>query len=153
MSGKGQRPESNLAERVLVIMLRLSGIILLSALVPAVMPHSWMDGIHRQMDLGQLPDMPIVGYLTRSLSAMYAMHGAIVFFVSLDVRRYLPLIKFLFVLAFLFGLGMVVLDRAVDMPTAWACGEGPSIIILSAIALWLTSRVPRTYPDLGESLN
>jgi hypothetical protein len=153
MNDKLQRPEGNLAERVLVILLRLSGIVLLSALIPAVMPHSWMDQIHRQMDLGQLPDMPIVGYLTRSLSAMYALHGAIVFFVSPDVRRYLPLIRCLFVLGFLFGLGMVVLDRAVNMPTVWACCEGPSIIILSAVALWVTSRVPRSYADLGESLN
>jgi len=34
-----------------------------------------------------------MGYLTRSLSAMYALHGALVFLVSLDVRRFLPVVK------------------------------------------------------------
>jgi len=143
----GRIPSTNWAERVLVIMLRVSGIALLTAVVPAVMPHSWMDGIHRSMDLGELPVMPIVGYLTRSLSALYALHGALVFFVSLDVRRYLPVIKCLFLLGFLFGLGMVVLDQAVHMPTPWACCEGPLIIILCAFALWLTSKVPQAQPD------
>lgn len=144
MENKDKHPSTNLAERVLVILLRVSGIMLLTALIPAVMPHSWMDDIHRRMDLGQLPDMPIVGYLTRSLSALYALHGALVFFVSLDVRRYLPVIKCLFVLGFLFGVGMVVLDRAVGMPTAWACCEGPFILVLSVVLLWLTSRVPQS---------
>lgn len=143
MVTNGQLPSTNWAERTLVILLRVSGIVLLTALIPAVMPHSWMDEIHRRMELGQLPDMPIVGYLTRSLSALYALHGALVFFVSLDVRRYLPVIKCLFVLGFLFGLGMVILDQAVRMPTQWACCEGPSIIILSGIALWVTSKVPQ----------
>ena len=143
MNGKTDKPQRNLAERLLVLMLRASGVVLLTAVIPAVMPHGWMDDIHRRMDLGQLPDMPIVGYLTRSLSALYALHGAVVFFVSLDVRRYLPVIKCLFMLGFLFGLGMVILDTAVDMPTLWVCCEGPSIIALSSIALWLASKVPR----------
>lgn len=144
MSSKTENPLRNMAERVLVIVLRVSGMLLLTALVPAVMPHSWMDEIHRRLDLGQLPDMPIIGYLTRSLSGLYALHGAVIFFVSLDVRRYLPVIKCLFVLGFLFGLGMVVLDRAVGIPTLWACCEGPFIIVLSIIALWLASKVPQT---------
>jgi hypothetical protein len=105
------------------------------------------------MDLGQLPDMPIVGYLTRSLSALYAFHGALVFFVSLDVRRYLPVIKCLFVLAILFGAGMFILDLAVGMPRQWAHCEGPSIIILSCIALWLTSKVPQAQRDPRSSQN
>jgi hypothetical protein len=147
MENQDQHPSRSLAERVLVIVLRISGILLLTALIPAVMPHAWMDDIHRRMDLGQLPDMPIIGYLTRSLSAMYALHGAIVFFVSLDVRRYLPVIKCLFVLGFLFGLGMVVLDVAVKMPMQWACCEGPFIILLSGVLLWLTSRVPQARSD------
>ena len=151
MVTNGEIQSINVAERTLVILLRLSGIGLLIALFPAVMPFAWMDEIHRRMDLGQLPDIPIMGYLTRSLSALYALHGALVFFVSLDVRRYLPVIKCLFVLAILFGAGMFILDLVVGMPRQWAYCEGPSIIILSCIALWLTSRVPQAAPDPRSS--
>lgn len=137
----------NWAEVALVIFLRFAGVVLMTALIPAVMPHSWMDQIHREMGLGILPDVPIVGYLTRSLSAMYALHGAIVLFVSRDVRRYLPVIKLLFVLGLLFGLGMVVLDVFVGMPTAWAACEGPGIISVSVLALWLAFRSDRGTSD------
>ena len=48
---------------------------------------------------------------------MYTMHGAVVFFVSLDVRRYLPVVKCLAVLAATFGTAMIVLDVMVGMPS------------------------------------
>jgi hypothetical protein len=151
MNNKGQHPSSDFAERALVILLRVSGLVLLTALFTAVMPFTWMDEIHRRLGLGELPDLPITGYLTRSLSAMYALHGALVFFVSLDVRRYLPVVKCVFVLGILFGFGMLVLDQAVGMPRRWAYCEGPSIIILSGILLSLASRVPQALSDPRQS--
>jgi len=111
--------------------------VLLAAVIPAVMPFAWMDEIHRQLDMGDLPRGPIMGYLTRSLSAMYAMHGGLVLFVSLDVRRFLPVIKCLAVLIVIFGIGMIVLDIMVGMPWFWVLGEGPIIIIFGGILLWL----------------
>ena len=102
-------------ESVLILLLRVSGILLLTALVPVVMPFTWMQEIHRQLGLGELPTGPIMGYLTRSLSAMYAVHGAIVLFLSLDIRRFLPVIKCVAALGIMFGMGMIPLAS----PTIW----------------------------------
>jgi len=132
---------SNLNEKALVVLLRVSAVILLMAVIPAVMPFAWMDEIHRQLGMGDLPRGPIMGYLTRSLSAMYAMHGGLVLFLSLDVRRYLPVVKCLAVLALVFGIGMIVLDIMVGMPWFWVLGEGPFIIVLGGIILWLAGRI------------
>jgi hypothetical protein len=132
------------AEKTLVLLMRFSGVLLLTAMIPVVMPFAWMQDIHRALGMGEFPAGPIVGYLTRSLSAMYAMHGALVFFVSLDVRRYLPLVKFLAVLGILFGSGMLVLDIMVGMPPSWIIGEGPFIIVLGGVMLWLAGRVHQT---------
>jgi hypothetical protein len=132
------------SEKTLVILMRLAGVLLLTALIPVVMPFGWMKSIHHALGMGELPEGPIMGYLTRSLSAMYAMHGALVFFVSLDVRRYLPVVKFLAVLGILFGSGMLVLDIMVGMPPRWITGEGPFIIVLGGVMLWLTGRVQQT---------
>jgi hypothetical protein len=123
-------------DRVLVLVLRISGIILLTALVPAVMPFAWMQLIHGWIGMGDLPAKPIVGYLTRSLSLMYAMHGALIFFISLDVHRFLPAVKFLAALGMVFGAGMIFLDFMVGMPISWAICEGPFVILLSALLLW-----------------
>ena len=131
-----------MSEKVLVWLLRISGVILLIALVPVVMPFSWMQVIHRQLGMGDLPAGPIVGYLTRSLSLFYALHGALIIFVSLDIRRYLPVVKFLAVVAILFGVSMVVLDSAVGMPLYWILCEGPFVVPLGIVMLWLAGRIP-----------
>ena len=124
--------------------MRLAAVMLLTALIPVVMPFSWMKDIHHALGMGVLPEGPIMGYLTRSLSAMYAMHGALVFFVSLDVRRYLPVVKCLAVLGISFGSGMLALDIMVGMPSSWIAGEGPFIIVLGGVMLWLTGRVQQS---------
>jgi hypothetical protein len=131
----------NHSEKALVLLLRIAAVILLTALIPAVMPFAWMKDIHRLLGMGELPEEPIVGYLTRSLSLMYAMHGALVFFVSLNVRRYLPVVKCLAVLAMFFGIGMLALDVMVGMPPSWIAGEGPFIFVLGGVMLWLARHV------------
>jgi hypothetical protein len=139
----------NRLEKALIVLLRLAGVLLLTAVIPAVMPFAWMQDIHRLLGMGELPETPITGYLTRSLSALYALHGALVFFVSLDVRRYLPVVRFLAVLSIVFGAGMLVLDIAVGMPLPWIIGEGPSIIILGGVLLWLAGFVQQ--PTAAET--
>ena len=91
--------------------------------------------------MGELPDAPIIGYLTRSLSLMYAMHGAVLLFLSGDVRRFLPVVKFVAALTILLGLWLIALDVVVGMPWFWTVCEGPSLFILCCLVLWLTGRV------------
>jgi hypothetical protein len=49
----------------------------LFALVPVVMPWSWMAATHRWLGLGETPSGRMVEYLARSLSAFYALVGAL----------------------------------------------------------------------------
>jgi hypothetical protein len=134
---------SNHSEKALALVLRIVGIMSLTALIPAVMPFAWMKDIHRLLGMGELPEGPIIGYLTRSLSAMYALEGAVVVFVSLDIHRYLPIVRLLAVLTILFGMGMLVLDSTVGMPLMWTATEGPFIIIFGSVVLWLSGRISR----------
>jgi len=131
----------NRYERTLVLLLQLDGIIMLAALLPSMMPLAWMQTTHRYLGMGELPDRPIIGYLTRSLSLMYAMHGAVLLFLSWDVRRFLPVVKLVAVLTILFGLCLTALDVVVGMPSFWAVSEGPSLFILYCVVFWLTGRV------------
>jgi hypothetical protein len=83
----------NRHERILVWLLRISGVIMLTALGAVAMPYDWMNVIHQKQGLGELPHVPIVEYLTRSISALYALHGALLVFVASDLRRYLPVVR------------------------------------------------------------
>jgi hypothetical protein len=125
------------AEHILILFLRVSAAILLLALPAALMPQSWMAAIHHALGLGTLSEQTIVAYLTRSVSALYACLGALYAFVSFDVRRYLPLLRFSAWLKLTFGLGMLALDVAVGMPAPWTAVEGPFIVTWSLALLGL----------------
>jgi Na+-translocating ferredoxin:NAD+ oxidoreductase RnfD subunit len=130
-------------EKVLVTLLRMGAVITLSALGAVVMPQTWMAAIHQALGMGDLPDLPIVGYLTRSLSALYAVHGAMLLFVSFDVRRYLPLVRFSAGLVIVFGAMLLAIDAAAGLPWWWTFVEGPFLVVLGTVLLGLSGRIPQ----------
>jgi hypothetical protein len=109
----------------LAVLLRLVGAAELAALLFAFAPLGWLDVVHdRVLGLGPLPSGRIVEYLARHLSALYAVHGAMVLAVSFDLPRYRPLAR---VLGWSHvGLGAAVgwADWSAGFPWAWAVGEG-----------------------------
>lgn len=102
-----------------------------------------MVEVHGWLDLGDLPGLPIVGYLTRSLAALYALRGALVLFISFDVSRYAPLITFMAVTTIVFGLALVAIDVAAGMPWFWLLAEGPVIAAIWAAILWLQNEAKK----------
>jgi hypothetical protein len=140
----------NRTEKILAWLLRVGGAVMLVALVAVFMPFEWMDSIHRQTGLGELPHVPIVGYLTRSISAFYALHGALLLFLARDVSRHLPVVRFLAVAGIVFGVLLLGLDWAVEMPALWTLGEGPWVMVLSGVVLWFTRACKRNPPS-GKS--
>lgn len=109
------------------------------AFLAVVAPTSVLDQIHRLCGLGEMPSETIVGYLARSGSLLYALHGTMILFMATNPRRYLPLIRFMACAAILHGATMLVIDCAVGMPLWWRCAEGPGfaatgVVVLLAIA-------------------
>ncbi len=129
------------AERRLVWLLRAAAGLLMLAGPFAFLPHGWMSTVHERFGLGPLPELPIVGYLTRSVSALYAFYGVITLWISRDVRRYGPLIDLLGLGNVLFGGFMLLLDRVVTMPRFWILIEGPFIIAFGSAILLLRRRM------------
>jgi len=78
-----------------VILLRFLGVSALFALVAVFMPGSWMAATHCWLGLGEMPTGPVVEYLARSVSAFYALFGALCLVVASDLERYRPLVRFL----------------------------------------------------------
>ena len=65
------------SDRLLTILLYFFGISGVLAVAVVCMPMSWMGSAHRWLGLGDMPTGPVVEYLTRSLSAFYALFGAV----------------------------------------------------------------------------
>ena len=127
-------------ERLLVLVLRIIGVVLISAIFPVFFPRSWMVTLNDQLGLAGFPDQPLSWYLARSLSLMYFAHGVIVLSLSTDVRRYWPLIRVLGYLNVILGVVLTGIDIVTSMPVWWTAGEGPSVI-LGGVALLVLVRL------------
>ena len=138
--------EESKASRTLALVLRGIGCLDLLALVAVAAPEHWLDIAHRSTGLGPLPHDPIVGYLARSASALYALHGAMVIFISFDVRRYDRLIRFMAWAALVHGAVMLGIDLAQHMPVIWRYGEGPSFAATGLVVLCLQRNQLRGRP-------
>jgi hypothetical protein len=133
-------------ERLLANVLRLAASFLLLAALAVLLPFPRMDSVHSWLGLGRLPDVPIIHYLTRSLSALYAFHGAIMWGLTWNVQRYGPLIRLLAWGDIVFGMAMFVIDLTAEMPWFWTAAEGPSLVAFGILILWLQRRCARTEP-------
>ena len=113
------------ANSLLVFLLRLMGVSALLALVAVFMPMSWMAATHRWLGLGEMPTVPIVEYLARSLSAFYFFFGTLCLLAASSLDRYRQLVRLL-------ALAFVVMGS--DSSTFWI-----SILASRCIAVILSS--------------
>lgn len=135
-------PSRNTSERVIIFLLRLIGAFGLFAVPAIFLPYTWMDEIHAWMGLGKLPDAPIVSYLSRTLSMFYATSSVMMLAISLDVRRYRPLIRVWGTILLLSGCTFLGIDLYSGMPADWTWSEGPPTIVVALLVLWLQRRIP-----------
>lgn len=142
-------PQASKKERLLVLVLRCAGVVLLLAYAAVFLPVAWMAAVHRWLGLGQFPSFPIVDYLTRSISILYGIKGGLYLLLSTDVRRYRPVIVYSAWAAICFGVAMLVIDARAGMPWTWTLGEGPCVILAGAALLTLVRGVP---VENGDSL-
>lgn len=127
--------------RFLTLFLRVVGTVAGTAAFCAVMPLTWMDAVHRAFGMGALPPQPIVAYLARSASALYALLGGLFWMLSCDVVRYRPVIRWLGRAAIVLGLLLLWIDSTAGLPRLWQLAEGPANILLGAIIL-IAARQP-----------
>jgi hypothetical protein len=125
------------SDRPLKIVLRCWGCLDLLALVAVVAPTAWLAWGHEWAGLGPFSEAPVVGYLARSASALYVLHGALILFISTDVRRYGPLISFLAAGSIVHGMVIIGIDWAVGMPAWWTRVEGAAFATGGVVVLLL----------------
>lgn len=128
-------------DRFLQVLLRIVGTAGLLAIPFVLAPHSWIDAIHQGLGMGQLPGAPVVGYLARSASALYAILGGLLWTVSFDVRRHRMVLSYLGFALILFGGATLAVDFGQGMPIWWRLAEGPLHVACGAVFVWLSWRM------------
>jgi hypothetical protein len=131
----------NAAERALVALLRLGGLLTGLAVFAVFLPADWMAATHEWLGLGVYPVAPITDYLARSLSAFYAAHGALLFVVASDVRRFRPLVLYCGGFGLVVGTLVLGIDLHADLPLWWTLVEGPWIVAIGGLILALARHI------------
>ena len=129
--------------RILAAVLRIGGGLACTAVFAIFLPTAWMAGIHRWLGLGEFPDAAVTQYLSRSVSAFYAMFGGLTILASLDLRRFGPVITYLASVTMAFGVVITGVDAMAKMPTYWTLVEGPPTFVIGLVILLLNRRVQR----------
>jgi hypothetical protein len=133
----------------LVLVLRATAVLLLLAMVGAALPESWMKAGYEWGGLGPWPGGALLVYLARAVSILYGFYGLLALYLSLDVRRYLPLIRFMAIASFPFAPVMFVVIWAAGLPMVWAVCEPTSIVVISA--LWYVASRPAGLVKIAEA--
>src|SRR5262245_21357639 len=107
------------AEMLLRWLLIANGVMTLLALAAVFFPTSTMDMFHRRLMQTPLPEGPIVQYLSRSVSALYAAFGSLTLVLAWGLRRFAPLVTLWGIVAILFGVILLWIDINAPMPAHW----------------------------------
>lgn len=139
--------ETTRRDRALAWLLRGLGCVDLLAIAVAFLPVHTIAAVNQWMGLESLPDSPLVDYLIRSTSVLYALHGGLMLGLSSDVVRYRPLIRLLGWLAIAHGLAMFFVDRQLGLPPWWPWIEGPTFAGCGTAVLLLASTTAHPSPN------
>ncbi len=126
-------------QRALVWYLRAYAVLLLLALPALVVPTRWLAWAYEALGLGTWSQLPLVEYLARSASAIYALVGLLVLWMSFDPPRYRPVLLLLGWVSLPGGVYLLVLDWMLDFPWWWVVLEGP-VVLLSGVVLVVLAR-------------
>jgi hypothetical protein len=119
--------------RLLVVLLRVAGVVTVTAFFAVFLPVEWMASWHASLGLGEFPRDPIVQYLARSVAALYGFHGVLILLVSTDPDKYRSIVSYIAAMNVLFGSMVMAIDLHAGMPAYWTFGEGPPIIVFGIV--------------------
>lgn len=129
-------------QRAQAWLLRLAGAVEILAFIAVIMPRSWMETAHLWLEMGQMPDGPIVIFMIRQASYSYGMHGISLWILASDVERFRPLIIFNGISFLLAALVFFLIDYSAGMPMWWTLSDTLGCLFFGGALLLLNS--PKT---------
>jgi hypothetical protein len=109
----------------------------LLAIVVVFLPATWLGWAHEAVGLGRFPEGRIVGYLARSTSLLYGIHGAMLLVLAGNVLRYRDLIRWYGRVIAAAGLILIGVDIVESMPVWWTVFEGLAVVGIGVVILAL----------------
>lgn len=111
------------------------------------LPVDLMASIHDRLGLDEFPDRPIVIYLARSTSMLYAVHGLVILWVAIHFERYWDFVPVIGGLHAAMGVIILYVDINAGMPWYWTAAEGGPIAAAGCLIVWMWQKANVTDDD------
>jgi hypothetical protein len=138
-------------EKLLRLLLIGFGICCCIAVVPFLMPTSWMAACHEWLGLGSFPKSPIVEYLARMISGLCTLLGLLALVLATNVRHYAALIRLLAISLAALEIINLLYGFSSGMPVWWiwsdAIGAGGFAIAVLYLQQKINSSSPTSEPE------
>lgn len=119
--------------RALKAVMMTCGLVEALAAIAVVLPRAWMQSAYLRLHLGNMPDAALFGYLARSTSLLWAVHGVLIVALARDMERYLPLVRLMGYLTILMGVALLGIDLYEGVPAWWTAVEGPIVLVMGGL--------------------
>ena len=138
-------------EKLLTLILKGFGIICCLAVVPLLMPTSWMAACHEWLGMGEFPGMPVAEYLARMTSGLCAFLGMLALLLARDLQRYAGAIRLLAISVCLLEVINLFYGLPSGMPAWWiwsdAVGAGGFAIVVIYLQQKITNAGSTSEPE------
>ena len=128
-------------EKLLKLLLIGFGICCCIAVVPFLMPTSWMAACHEWLGLGSFPEAPIVDYLARSTSGLCAFLGVLALVLATNVRGYSAIIRLLAISLAALEIINLLYGFSSAMPAWWIWSDAIGAGGFAVAVLYLQQKI------------
>lgn len=129
--------------RVQLWMLRMIIVILLTGLPGALLPGEAFEKFSWLMGYGQPPLKPLTIYLAGNAGYAYVALAAVIWAISLDLRRYQPLVRVCGWIMVVAGPAYFSIDLQCHLPLWWVLMDSVSCLLIGITLLWSCPRGSR----------
>ncbi|MBI1347314.1 hypothetical protein GC163_13625 [bacterium] len=126
--------------RRLAWLLRAIGLLDLLAFLALAASPAQIARLHAQLGMGTFPEAVITVYLARTASMLYGFCGLLLLFLSTDVERYRPVIRFLALAGLIASALLLWIDVRTGMPWWWSVLESTACASLWGAVCWCVFR-------------
>ena len=133
-------------EKLLRLLLIGFGICCSIAVVPFLMPTSWMAACHQWLGLGDFPEAPIVEYLARLTSGLCAFLGLLALVLATNVRHYAAVIRLLAVSLATLEIINLLYGFSSGLPAWWIWSDAIGAGVFAIAVLYLQQKINSESP-------
>ena len=140
--------------RALKISLWVAGVLCLLSIFGMFLSISTLESIAKYFGIESpnLPDLPLVQYAVRVMSATYVAVGVYLVILALNPVKYGIMVPFTGLASVFLGVACAITGLIVGIPILWFLGDSLSCLVLGVLILVFWQRAKRASQPLTDTM-